>query len=389
MMQDDENLDEFDIDDEFDAIEDEFDMNDDIDEEPAPNAEQMSSKKDDSPQKKTFVQQFFLPIVIGVIAVLAIIFTASLGLFSQEQPAQTITNDAMIASNEQSPPDGNTALPNEPVQEIPSFAQADTTEPLRPLLDQEATNDIELADLEAELQLAPENEPPQPDFFDSGIISDNENQLLVAEPELPLDSGSQVSDLMGELQSIEDTPSENSPIEVSNILQDIPAPEEVNEDVNSEAIINATQINVQNSADTKVLENMKSENKALLEENNSLSLKIAEKDEMIESLNIKISQLEDKQTQLVNSQSEMAHKSENDKIQMAPKDQSVEPVVEKTIQWVLRSAQPGMATLSETGSKDLKTVEIGTVLTGLGRIVTIQIENGLWVVRGTKGSVSQ
>ena len=57
--------------------------------------------------------------------------------------------------------------------------------------------------------------------------------------------------------------------------------------------------------------------------------------------------------------------------------------------WELRSARPGHATLYSTGSSDLKNVEVGDVLSGIGRIQSIQIEGGLWVVRGTKGNVSQ
>lgn len=57
--------------------------------------------------------------------------------------------------------------------------------------------------------------------------------------------------------------------------------------------------------------------------------------------------------------------------------------------WVLRSASPGRATLAEKGSNDLISVEVGNNIKGLGRIKSVQIENGRWIVRGTTGSVSR
>ncbi len=64
-------------------------------------------------------------------------------------------------------------------------------------------------------------------------------------------------------------------------------------------------------------------------------------------------------------------------------------VKEKTEQWVMRSAQPGAATLYSKDSGDLRRVEMGDTIGGLGKIQSISIENGRWVVRGSKGSISQ
>lgn len=57
--------------------------------------------------------------------------------------------------------------------------------------------------------------------------------------------------------------------------------------------------------------------------------------------------------------------------------------------WQLRSAQPGQAVVSLKGSNDLNTVAVGDKLSGVGRITSINAENGKWVVRGTQGFVSQ
>lgn len=57
--------------------------------------------------------------------------------------------------------------------------------------------------------------------------------------------------------------------------------------------------------------------------------------------------------------------------------------------WTLRGASIGEAYLADKNSSDVRTVKIGDTLNGLGRIHSIAVENGKWVVRGTNGSVSQ
>ena len=59
------------------------------------------------------------------------------------------------------------------------------------------------------------------------------------------------------------------------------------------------------------------------------------------------------------------------------------------IQWVLRSAQPEKATVSRKNSNDLKTIQVGSSLSGVGRIQSISQVNGLWVVKGTNGQIKQ
>lgn len=57
--------------------------------------------------------------------------------------------------------------------------------------------------------------------------------------------------------------------------------------------------------------------------------------------------------------------------------------------WIMRSAQPGRAVLFNKNTSDFITVEAGKTLTGLGRIESIGLEDGKWVVKGTQGQVSQ
>lgn len=64
------------------------------------------------------------------------------------------------------------------------------------------------------------------------------------------------------------------------------------------------------------------------------------------------------------------------------------PVVRKT--WVLRSAKPGMAWISEKNSSEMKTVSVGDMVSGIGKVTAIAMDDaGRWVVNGTKGKINQ
>lgn len=57
--------------------------------------------------------------------------------------------------------------------------------------------------------------------------------------------------------------------------------------------------------------------------------------------------------------------------------------------WVLKSAQPGSALLSRKGDSGTVSVSVGQTVQGIGRITSIDRQNGRWVVQGTNGSVNQ
>ncbi|HRW99849.1 MAG TPA: hypothetical protein P5280_10180 [Cyclobacteriaceae bacterium] len=75
--------------------------------------------------------------------------------------------------------------------------------------------------------------------------------------------------------------------------------------------------------------------------------------------------------------------SDDNKTELSPSETT------KILEWVLKSAGPGRATLSPKDSSDMRQVEVGDVVPGLGRIQSISIEGNRWVVRGEKASVSQ
>lgn len=59
-------------------------------------------------------------------------------------------------------------------------------------------------------------------------------------------------------------------------------------------------------------------------------------------------------------------------------------------EWVLRSAKPGQAWVSESGSSEMRSIAVGDILAGIGKIESISLNNqDKWVVKGTRGSISQ
>jgi intracellular multiplication protein IcmG len=57
--------------------------------------------------------------------------------------------------------------------------------------------------------------------------------------------------------------------------------------------------------------------------------------------------------------------------------------------WVLKGAQPGRAMVSRPGESDMRTVEVGSVLAGIGQVTDISYQDGQWVVSGTRGRITQ
>ncbi len=57
--------------------------------------------------------------------------------------------------------------------------------------------------------------------------------------------------------------------------------------------------------------------------------------------------------------------------------------------WELRAAQPGRAWIALSGSSEMRQVDVGDSVEGLGRITEISYKNGIWVINGTQGKVSQ
>lgn len=75
-------------------------------------------------------------------------------------------------------------------------------------------------------------------------------------------------------------------------------------------------------------------------------------------------------------------------VKAAPKKAAAQPVVRKS--WVLRSAKPGTAWISEEGSSEMRTVSVGDNVAGIGKVTAIAKDDaGRWVVNGTRGKINQ
>ncbi len=75
------------------------------------------------------------------------------------------------------------------------------------------------------------------------------------------------------------------------------------------------------------------------------------------------------------------------KLAAAPKPVA-KPLTVKEEKWVLRSATPDQAWVSDSNtSRDLKQVKVGDTLPTIGRVTAIRQNGDEWVVQGTKGSI--
>ncbi|MCC7305003.1 MAG: hypothetical protein IT558_01955 [Alphaproteobacteria bacterium] len=72
-----------------------------------------------------------------------------------------------------------------------------------------------------------------------------------------------------------------------------------------------------------------------------------------------------------------------------PAKVAAEKSMVSTRKWQLRSAQPGKAVLAAADTGDLRSVEVGDTLPGLGRIKSIALEGGTWVIKGTQGQITR
>lgn len=77
-----------------------------------------------------------------------------------------------------------------------------------------------------------------------------------------------------------------------------------------------------------------------------------------------------------------------DSVKPSPKPQ---PTAQTEImpKWELRAAQPGRAYIGIIGSNDTQVIETGDTLQGIGRIKSIALEDGIWVVKGANGTIKQ
>jgi intracellular multiplication protein IcmG len=76
------------------------------------------------------------------------------------------------------------------------------------------------------------------------------------------------------------------------------------------------------------------------------------------------------------------------------KKQAVPKAVKKKLanpspRWILRAAQPGRAWVSKPGDREMKALQVGDNLPGIGRIRDITFDGRQWTVVGTNGRINQ
>lgn len=73
----------------------------------------------------------------------------------------------------------------------------------------------------------------------------------------------------------------------------------------------------------------------------------------------------------------------------AVEKKQVKPVTKPAPKWKLRSAQPGAAVIYDPQSGEMKNIEVGSKVAGIGKVKSISQVNGKWVVKGSAGKISQ
>jgi hypothetical protein len=73
----------------------------------------------------------------------------------------------------------------------------------------------------------------------------------------------------------------------------------------------------------------------------------------------------------------------------APKKAAVAKPATSAGAWELRAAQPGKAWVSKSGEREMKGVQVGDNLPGIGQVTAIVYQGGRWTVQGTQGQIRQ
>jgi len=368
-----DDLDNFDLDEDWD----EMDLSDhdetSIDSTAIPDTNQSN--------EKTFIQKYFLLIVSGIVILFAGLFILGQGWLSgssnsvpvEENAAENTSN---IAENNNAtlPPENSANVAADlmdldlPIQEENNVV-ADDDLPLtpEPLLSQDNDDNRQLVleDLDAVL----ENDPP---------LAENSANLIT-------DSNVENSDLAVEDMSI-DRQEEN--ILVDDLTED-QIVDSVNDNIASNlAMDSSTEApivddTVDPNSMISNIDTLKIEKEALILEKEGLNAEILEKKSEIASLKQEISLLEAKKSKSVTKIEEVAAKKP------AKTQESASKPKKPALTWIMRGARPGVATISLRGSNDVKQVEVGDYVMGLGRIRSINNENGRWVIRGSDKTLSQ
>lgn len=277
------------------------------------------------------------------------------------------------------------------------------------------TDSLDLGDLDFE-----DGNAAAPDG--AADIADSADDVLTPMPDLDSMEDTALTDLsfddseqqqeaamLEDMEAIESMTSENPETAAEDtLIEDLavePAEEEMPVEMTDSSVTAAStseeqselkalvnDLNSQLSAKDKSLDNVTNENKALSGQLNEAESKISELESEVARLQNELKsansnanaapQPEKTSTKTTTSESPTTKTATTTAKTAAPAPKP------KTVKWTLRSASPGRATLA-TQDGDLRNVEVGNTVPSLGRIESISVQGGRWVVQGSQGSVSQ
>ena len=436
---DDESLDDFEDFDELDELED-GDWDDlEIDdlEESEENPSQVSGG-----QQKSFVQKYFILIVALIVITAGGLFAlGQMGGKTQEplpapQPyeaAELPTDDTHTPAQEAAdipeldtnimppmpaPLDAVTTAPHDlqaienasgvltPMPEITAQPQdMDDLQPLEPNLDTpedimpveaavadikqnaalvqdetaeqaEPVSEVNNSEPALQIQAFPENSAiPQDIQQEAGI------NIVSEAPEPPEQSNVVKLALYEEMQALKDaeiTTLKHNLDEVNYALQDLQAQIKTKEAAREEALAQAELSNLELSQQVRALQ---SQLLAIQQQNSAASAQIQQNAEPLSA-----APATEPSTSTTASPATPVKKPSLSQPKPAPAPKVISAPAPR---WTLQSAQPGKAVIANRKTGDLLSIETGSNVRGLGKILSVSIENGLWVVRGTQGRVSQ
>lgn len=133
------------------------------------------------------------------------------------------------------------------------------------------------------------------------------------------------------------------------------------------------------------IETLKNQRQKISEEARIEKEALMQARETKERLQASIEKEKNKQAALIREQKNKPKKP----VSKQPKPPQVKDKKPVNVVWQLRSAKPGQAWISEKGKQDIISVSVGSVVKGIGKVTSISMKNGRWVVAGPSGNITQ
>lgn len=299
----------------------------------------------------------------------------------------------------------------------------------------EGAVDVEKAPVELPDPIAFENQPiptaAPPAQEETPVAAETENKSVTPPTEEPSTQPEQAAPI---------APDTAAPADVAKTEEEIaPTPETPAEEKASETSLEpavpieepetetaAPPADASNAhpVSSHALEKLNADNEGLASRNKELEQKVSEADSKIQELSAMLAEMEKKIAALDTAKTDVAAAEEpseaaapTEEKAKAPatetkpesvlvpaepevKAETAKPKPKKTPKistdstgdaprWTLRSAQNGRAVVSDRSTGDLRSVEVGDTLRGIGKITSISTVNGRWVVKGSQGQINQ